>query len=179
MYKQYYYLECYCIIINSFMIIWLENVSMTNTHTCTINEWMLIWIAYCILICPWTGEGQTCRIDPVSLKLRCPVLQRYIDNKRPLELQALYAVQALNHSLQNPPGKFRSKTTMNIQYTVETRYKEIWYNNYFLWSQWTDLLCFVLFIDYWYNKISDITNKTAQPQGSCIPIFHCTSLLTC
>ena len=50
-------------------------------------------------------------------------------------------------------------------YTVETRYKEIWYNkipdrtNYFLWSQWNKFLCFVLFIDYWYNNISAWYNK--------------------
>lgn len=58
------------------------------------------------IICQNTteGEGQNCRIDPDSLKQRGPVLQRYIDNKRPLELQALFAVQALNHSLHNPPG---------------------------------------------------------------------------
>ena len=51
--------------------------------------------------------------------------------------------------------------------TVETRYKEIRYNkipaditNFFSGrSQWNNLLCFVLFIDYWYNKISDQYNK--------------------
>ena len=57
-------------------------------------------------------------------------------------------------------------------YTVETRYKEIWYNkisditSYFLRSQWNNFLCFVLFIDNWYNKISDITNKISWSQGS-------------
>ena len=56
--------------------------------------------------------------------------------------------------------------------TVETRYNEIWYNkisditNYFLWSQWINLLCFVLLFDYWCNKISDITNKISWSQGS-------------
>ena len=60
----------------------------------------------------------------------------------------------------------------NLTITVETRYKEIWYNkvsditNSFLWSQWNNLLCFLLFIDNWYNKISDITNKFLWSQGS-------------
>nr|CAG23924.1 eukaryotic initiation factor 4G [Sphaerechinus granularis] len=53
------------------------------------------------------GEGQNCRIDPEILKQRGPILQRYIDSKRPLELQALFAVQALNHSLHSPPGLLR------------------------------------------------------------------------
>ena len=52
-----------------------------------------------------------------------------------------------------------------ISSTVETQYEEIWYikipdiTNKFPWSQWINFLCFVLFnfIDYWYNKISDIT----------------------
>ena len=41
--------------------------------------------------------------------------------------------------------------------TVETRYKDIWYNkisditNRFLRCQWNNFLCFVLFIDNWYN----------------------------
>ena len=56
--------------------------------------------------------------------------------------------------------------------TVETRYKDIWYNkipditNWFLWSQWIKFLCFVLFIDYWYNKISDIKNTISLSQWS-------------
>ena len=29
----------------------------------------------------------------------------------------------------------------------------------FLRSQWNHLLCFILFIDYWYNKISDIRSR--------------------
>ena len=72
----------------------------------------------------------------------------------------------------------------NNTYTVETHYKEIWYNKIpditkcFLWSQWHKLLCFVLFIDYWYNKISDITNKISWSQGSHYTSFPCIWLIT-
>ena len=51
---------------------------------------------------------------------------------------------------------------------------------YFLWSQWINLLCFVVFFDYWYNKISDITNKISQSQRSCYTEFPLYCLLyTC
>ena len=34
--------------------------------------------------------------------------------------------------------------------------------------------CFLRFIDYWYNKISDITNKISRSQCSrYVPCFHC------
>ena len=39
--------------------------------------------------------------------------------------------------------------------------------NWFLWFQWNQLLCFVLFIDYWYvyNKMPDmIKNIPVQMQ---------------
>ena len=73
-----------------------------------------------------------------------------------------------NTELKSPPRGC-------LKDTVETRYKEIWYNkyliitNYFLFSfgpKW--LISFALFIDYWNNKISDtcITHKMSWSQGS-------------
>ncbi|XP_072174929.1 eukaryotic translation initiation factor 4 gamma 1-like [Diadema setosum] len=58
------------------------------------------------IICRSTikGEGQSCHLACEDLKRRCTLLQRYVDNKRQRELQALYAVQALNQSLMNPPS---------------------------------------------------------------------------
>ena len=34
-----------------------------------------------------------------------------------------------------------------------------------------DLLCIALFLDQWYNEISDITNKISQSQGPCCNKF--------
>ena len=66
-----------------------------------------------------------------------------------------------------------------ITNTVETRYKEIWYNKIsdmtscFLRSQWNNLLCFVLFLT------TDITaNKISWSQGSrYILSFPCTKIV--
>ncbi|XP_030843134.1 eukaryotic translation initiation factor 4 gamma 3 isoform X1 [Strongylocentrotus purpuratus] len=72
------------------------------------------------------GEEQNCRVDPAILKQRGPVLQRYIDNKRPLELQALYAVQALNHSLQSPQGLLR--ILFDVLYDEDVASEESFYD---------------------------------------------------
>ncbi|XP_041479661.1 eukaryotic translation initiation factor 4 gamma 1-like isoform X3 [Lytechinus variegatus] len=83
---------------------WIKS-NVTDTH----KQHPEFIRALVTLICQHAaeGEGQNCRIDPEILKQRGPILQRYIDSKRPLELQALYAVQALNHSLHSPPGLLR------------------------------------------------------------------------
>ena len=61
--------------------------------------------------------------------------------------------------------------------TVETRYKEIWYNKLpdsNKLSQWNIFLCFVLFIEYWYHNISDITiTKFPGPKDLVILSFYC------
>ena len=56
-------------------------------------------------------------------------------------------------------------------YTVETRYKEVWYSNISditncspVPIEYFPLFC--MFIDNWYNKISDITNKISWSKGS-------------
>ena len=67
-----------------------------------------------------------------------------------------------------------------VKSTVETRYKEIWDNttwyNKLISLVPINFLCFVLYIDYWYNKISDTVeprykevgyNKTL-PKQQCI-----------
>ena len=51
------------------------------------------------------GESLSIRCDPDLLKSRAKCLLRYIDGDVDRELQALYAVQALNHKLVNPPGR--------------------------------------------------------------------------
>ena len=65
-----------------------------------------------------------------------------------------------------------------IKCTVETRYKEIWYNKEFFSVPMKSvvLICNVMFIDNWYNKIPDITNipipRTSLYRLSTVPVFH-------
>lgn len=48
-------------------------------------------------------SGNTVKTE--KLKTRMNLIQRYIDHNEKLELQALYAVQALVHKLAHPAGK--------------------------------------------------------------------------
>ncbi|XP_072036491.1 LOW QUALITY PROTEIN: eukaryotic translation initiation factor 4 gamma 1-like [Amphiura filiformis] len=59
------------------------------------------------VVCQSTIEGESIRCDPELLKFRAKCLLRYIDGDVDRELQALFAVQALNHKLVNPPGFLR------------------------------------------------------------------------
>ena len=52
------------------------------------------------------GDGSyKVEVDPKEIKSRCVLLQRYLDHKGDLELQALFALQALIHSYEHPSGK--------------------------------------------------------------------------
>ncbi|WP_411016093.1 hypothetical protein, partial [Salmonella sp. s51884] len=53
------------------------------------------------------GEDINSRCDRELLKKRSVLMRRYIDGDDKLELQALYEVQNLNYSLENPPGLLR------------------------------------------------------------------------
>jgi len=50
------------------------------------------------------GSGSSSKLDENLLKKRSVVLQKYLDHQAELELQALYALQALVHKLEHPPG---------------------------------------------------------------------------
>ncbi|XP_077998892.1 eukaryotic translation initiation factor 4 gamma 3-like isoform X2 [Glandiceps talaboti] len=54
-----------------------------------------------------SGEGSACRCEINEVKNRASVLQKYLDNDDKLELQALYALQALNFKLDSPPSLLR------------------------------------------------------------------------
>ncbi|XP_070561587.1 eukaryotic translation initiation factor 4 gamma 3-like isoform X5 [Ptychodera flava] len=54
-----------------------------------------------------SGEGSSCRCEINEVKNRAAVLQKYLDNDDKLELQALYALQALNYKLDSPPSLLR------------------------------------------------------------------------
>ena len=58
---------------------------------------------------------------------------------------------------------------LQIQWKLDIKRSDI--TNCFLRSQLNNFLCFVLFIDNCYNKISDITNKIPWSQGSCYTAF--------
>lgn len=47
-------------------------------------------------------------VDSKELKKRCLLLQRYLDHKLELELQALYALQAVVHAKDHPAGVLRT-----------------------------------------------------------------------
>lgn len=51
-------------------------------------------------------EGEVCKCNIHKLKDRKNLLQKYIDANTDLEVQALYAVQALFLRLDRPQGKF-------------------------------------------------------------------------
>lgn len=60
---------------------------------------------FALFVFPSIGEGTNSRADYELLKKRSVLMQRYIDSDPNLELQALYAVQQLNFTLENPPGE--------------------------------------------------------------------------
>ena len=53
-----------------------------------------------------SGTGaQSYKLDNTKIQSRVVLLQKYLDHQAELELQALYALQALVHKLDHPPGK--------------------------------------------------------------------------
>lgn len=55
-------------------------------------------------------SGSTMKLNENIIKSHKDVLQHYIKNNPEMELQALYAVQALMHKLEHPPGKNNIRT---------------------------------------------------------------------
>ncbi|XP_076320360.1 eukaryotic translation initiation factor 4 gamma 3-like [Tachypleus tridentatus] len=53
------------------------------------------------------GNQNRCELKAKTVALRTAILQRYLDHKEELELQALYALQALVHRLEHPKGLLR------------------------------------------------------------------------
>jgi translation initiation factor 4G len=51
-----------------------------------------------------TGRGNSAKVDPPRITQRGVILQKYLDHQAEFELQALYALQALVHKLEHPPG---------------------------------------------------------------------------
>ena len=63
-------------------------------------------------------------------------------------------------------GGARTAQPLPFISTVETQYKEIWYNKLISQSQWINFLCFVYCL-----LTTDITNKSSRSQGSCYTEF--------
>ncbi|KAK3083396.1 hypothetical protein FSP39_021694 [Pinctada imbricata] len=55
-----------------------------------------------------TGSGNNARVVPDEIKKRGVVLTKFFGNQPEFELQALYALQALVHRLEHPPGVLRT-----------------------------------------------------------------------
>lgn len=53
----------------------------------------------------FAGSSSSAAVDNSKLTKRVDLIQRYLDHTDTLELQALYALQALVHKLEHPPGK--------------------------------------------------------------------------
>ncbi|GAA6107879.1 eukaryotic translation initiation factor 4 gamma 3 isoform X1 [Tachysurus ichikawai] len=52
-------------------------------------------------------ETTSCRVDTAVIQKHLPVLQKYLNSDPELQLQALYALQALIVSLDQPPNLLR------------------------------------------------------------------------
>ena len=50
------------------------------------------------------GHGSRCNVAQEKIIARTLLLQKYLDHKADLELQSLYALQALVHKLEHPAG---------------------------------------------------------------------------
>jgi translation initiation factor 4G len=55
-----------------------------------------------------TGSGTSAAVEEANLKPRYNLLKKFLDHNNASELQALYALQALVHRLEHPPGVLRT-----------------------------------------------------------------------
>lgn len=69
-----------------------------------------IIIIIVVVITPWlspTDDNSNCRVDTAIIQQRLPVLLKYLNSDTERQLQALYALQALIVSLDQPPSEYR------------------------------------------------------------------------
>ena len=66
---------------------------------------MLVVFKLIVFVFYFPQEGEVCKCNIHKLKERKNLLQKHIDANTDLEVQALYAVQALYLRLGHPPGK--------------------------------------------------------------------------
>lgn len=65
----------------------------------------------------FSGTGaQSYKLENSKIQSRVVLLQKYLDHQAELELQALYALQALVHKLDHPPGKFDKTHTCTVMH---------------------------------------------------------------
>ena len=78
-------------------------MSPTCTYLCYIFSFRgLLWLNWRFL---FAGVDSNSNMDAQTIKNRCVLLQKYLDHSDILELQALYALQALVTKLDHPAGK--------------------------------------------------------------------------
>lgn len=58
----------------------------------------------CFVLCP-ADDNTNCRVDTAIIQKRLPVLLKYLNSDTERQLQALYALQALIVTLDQPPSK--------------------------------------------------------------------------
>ena len=86
-----------------------------------IGLWTCGWCSFDI-----AGTSGVASVDNTKLTKRVDLLQRYLDHNDTLELQALYALQALVHKLEHPPGLW-SYNTILLSVEYYSRMTILWY----------------------------------------------------
>jgi len=90
---------------NSTIFDWIEsNVGEANTKQPAFIRALMTSVCSSAI----TGSSSSAAVDTQKLTKRVDLLQRYLDHNDTLELQALYALQALVHKLEHPPGVLRT-----------------------------------------------------------------------
>lgn len=67
-----------------------------------------------------TDENPNCRVDTAIIQKRLPVLLKYLNSDTERQLQALYALQALIVSLDQPPSKCSNKANIAMVLILKT-----------------------------------------------------------
>ena len=55
-------------------------------------------------VCRSCLDSNNNKLDPQLFKIRSPILTKYINRNEEFELEALFAIQALDHKMQHQPG---------------------------------------------------------------------------
>jgi hypothetical protein len=60
----------------------------------------------------FTGQKTSLKLNEQRLRDLVKLLVKYVDNREPLELEGLYAVQSLINKLEHPQGKLHYRAVV-------------------------------------------------------------------
>lgn len=83
---------------------WKVSTSTPGGGTSVIWELLIVTLTPLTLL-RLTDDNASCRVDTAIIQKRLPVLLKYLNSDTERQLQALYALQALIVSLDQPPSK--------------------------------------------------------------------------